>query len=156
MLTSRLFTAFVLAVALSGVGACSHRAAPGEAVSEVCSLKNDKRVVHVSGHLVPPAFTTSCERSCSVFLSGERGLAEGVRLTFKVGAGPGTMDTIGGPPGHRSGEVRRLENREWVLRDDANVDISVNDTFRVKGQLRARRRSGMLECSMRPTAVTAL
>jgi len=92
-----------------------------------------------------------------MYVSDDRGAPGGVMVTFPVGAGPRTMDAIGGSgPGAVRGQVERLREDAWRLRDDAGAEVGPGDEVRVRGALNVVEIDGEPECSMRPLEVHAL
>lgn len=138
---------------------CGHTPEPGESVAEVCRVESRGQQVRVSGYLVPPVVTFGCNESCSLLLSDRRSERDdAIRLRLPVGTGPRTMNRIEemGPNAVR-GEVRRLRESDFVLRDDRSGELSVGDVVRVRGELHVRDlEDGRIDCSLEPTHIEAL
>lgn len=64
----RLLVTFGCLLVLAGVAGCTHKAAPGESIPEVCRLDNNRKNVKASGYLHAPILVGCDTKDCALQL----------------------------------------------------------------------------------------
>jgi hypothetical protein len=147
---SRIRPVILLVLGVIALG-CSHRPKDGEAITDVCVLANDEKVVSASGYLAYTS-TTYCDHDgCPFFLTpklSDKGDSQSIRVSFHEGKKPRQVEVL---------KRTNFSKDDIVFHDDNDVKFTLGDVIRVTGKASIKAVGDKITCTMfRPTGVQKL